>query len=88
MKPWKRPVLINSILVGIMLALSYAFTTQWEYPVDRFGWGSVGIVFLAFINLIVGMVRNRNRKPDGPYYLLMTGVLLLIGFSICSSTFL
>ena len=86
MTPWKKPVLINAVLVILLLGSSYMFTRTWEYPIDRFGWGSVGIVFLPCINFIAGTVCN--RRADGPFYLLMAGVLLLIGFSICSGTFL
>lgn len=42
------------------------------------------ILLLAPVNFLVGMIRNRNRKGDGQYYFLLSGVLLLIGFSVCS----
>ena len=42
------------------------------------------ILLLAPVNLIVGMVRNRNRKGDGPVYIALSGILLLIGFSVCT----
>lgn len=42
------------------------------------------ILLLAPVNFLVGMIRNRNRTGDGQYYFLLSGVLLLIGFSVCS----
>jgi hypothetical protein len=43
------------------------------------------MLLLAPVNLVVGMVRNRNKKPDGSAYILFAGLMLLIGFSVCGA---
>lgn len=76
MNHWKKPVLINLLIVGLLLIYDLATT--------RPALSGILILFLAPINLIIGMVRNRNKQKDGPAYLVLSGVLLLIGFSVCT----
>jgi hypothetical protein len=85
MKPWKKPVLINAAIAAVLFIYDLLTAThQSGSYTPRFALSGTLILLLAPINLIIGMVRNRNRKKDGPYYLLMAGIVLLIGFSVCT----
>lgn len=85
MNHWKKPVLINAAIVAALLLYDLLATThQGGEFVPRFALSGTLILLLAPINLVVGMVRNRNRKKDGPYYLLVSGLVLLVGFSVCT----
>lgn len=85
MNHWKKPVLINLLIVGLLLIYDLATTQQrTDSYVPRLALSGILILLLAPINLIMGMVRNRNKQKDGPAYLLVSGILLLIGFSVCT----
>ena len=75
-----RPALINAAVVLLLLLADVFFND----PSSRFFVSGTIILFVAAFNFIIGMIRNRNRKGDGPYYFLFAGILLLIGFSVCS----
>jgi hypothetical protein len=86
MKMARKPVLVNLSIVAAILLLNYITTTANQHDLfGRFAVSGLAIVFLAGVNLVIGMVRNRDRKGDGPVYLLMAGILLLIGFSVCTA---
>lgn len=83
MKRFKKPLLVNGgIIAGILFCFT-AIGSITNITDVAFASGTV-MLLLAPVNLIVGMVRNRNKKPDGRAYLLLAGLLLLIGFSVCS----
>ena len=85
MKKIVRPVVINVIVVIVLLLIDlFINSTANTRPLPRFILSGFSILILALVNLITGMVRNRDKKGDGQYYLLIAGVLLLIGFSVCS----
>jgi hypothetical protein len=85
MKKYYWPILINGVAVLLLLAINYFTTNPKENNFfGRFAFSGLMILLLAFINFIAGMVRNRNRTGDGEYYLLASGLLLLIGFSVCT----
>ena len=87
MRNWKKPVLINAAVVAVVLLYNIVTTTGPRGGEDyfpRLAFSGIIILLLAPVNLVVGMVRNRNRRGDGPVYLLLAGLLLLIGFSVCT----
>jgi hypothetical protein len=85
MKPWKKPVTANAILIAVLVLCDLLFMTRGSTtPFPRLMFSGTFILLLAPVNLVIDMVRNRQRKGDGPYYLLMAGLVLLIGFSVCS----
>lgn len=85
MNHWKKPVLINLIIVSLLLLYDVATTRPGAGSyVPRLALSGLLILLLAPINLVIGMVRNRNKQKDGPAYLVLSGVLLLIGFSVCT----
>jgi len=90
MNKWKKQVLINVTIVAVLLFIDLLLakgnklrTTDHVY-LPQFVFSGIMILLLAPINFITGMIRNRNRKGDGPIYLLISGLLLLIGFSVCT----
>jgi RsiW-degrading membrane proteinase PrsW (M82 family) len=88
MKNMQRPVLINAAIVLLLLLIGCLFGSPKGVKVVIPGSAFSGtlILLLAATNFLIGMVRNRNRTGDGQYYFLLAGVLLLIGFSVCSVT--
>ena len=77
--------MINLLLVLVLLAVDFVVNSEANTrPLPRYVMSGTLMLLLAFINLLVGMVRNRNRTGDGQYYLLCSGILLLMGFSVCS----
>lgn len=85
MNKWKKPVLINAAIVAALLLydVATAMHNNGSY-VPQFAFSGTLILLLAPVNLVIGMVRNRNKSGDGPVYLLLSGILLLIGFSVCT----
>ncbi len=85
MKAWQKPVTVNAVVIALLLLCDLLFTTPGSTtPFPRLMFSGTFILLLAPINLVIGMVRNRQRKADGPYYLLMAGLVLLVGFSVCT----
>jgi hypothetical protein len=85
MKKIKRPLLVNAGIVFLLNVLDYTFNSVLNTQLfPRFAFSGTLIMILAALNFLTGMVRNRNRTGDGPYYFLIAGVLLLIGFSVCT----
>jgi hypothetical protein len=78
MSRFRRPILINLAIIFGVILLNYLSSN------DRFSSG-IAITALAGINFLIGIIRNRNRKRDGSTYFIMSGVILLIGISVCSS---
>ena len=87
MQTMKRPLQINAgialllILLDLLLGSS---SSSGGFTMPRLATSGTLILLLAPVNFIIGMVRNRNRKGDGQYYFLLSGLLLLVGFSVCS----
>lgn len=81
MKKLQRPILINAAIVLALLLIDFLFVAQSS---NELFFSGTFIILLAPINFIIGIVRNRQHRGDGPYYFLIAGVLLLIGFSVCS----
>ena len=79
-KKLRRPLLIN---LGIVLVVVLADILLNEAS-GRFLASGTLILVVAVVNFLIGMIRNRNRTGDGPYYFLIAGILLLIGVSVCS----
>jgi cell division protein FtsW (lipid II flippase) len=87
MKKAKKPLLVNLAIATFLVLTDAALSTSTGgdgFPLPRLMVSGLFILVLAFINLLIAMVRNRNRTCDGQYYLLCCGLLLLIGFSVCS----
>jgi heme/copper-type cytochrome/quinol oxidase subunit 3 len=85
MNRWEKPLLINGAIVAVLFLFDLLTASQQggEFT-PRFALSGTLILLLAPINLIVGMIRNRNRKRDGTVYIALAGILLLIGFSVCT----
>lgn len=85
MNRWRKPVPVNSSIL-VMLFLLYAITTSpiKHGAVSRFTLSGTLILVLAVVNQVIGMLHNRDKKADGPVYIAFAGILLLIGFSVCS----
>lgn len=82
MKIPARPVLINIAIIVAIIFIGYLFhadSTNTDLTLS-----GMFIMILSGINFILGMIRNRDKKGDGPAYFLMSGIILLIGFSVCS----
>lgn len=87
MQKMKRPLLINAAIALLLILLDLLLgssSSSGGYSMPRLATSGTLILLLAPVNFLVGMIRNRNRKGDGQYYFLLSGVLLLIGFSVCS----
>lgn len=87
MKKFQRPIIINAVIVSLLLLLCVLFPEQQRkgnvlIPGSMIS--GLGILFLSVVNFVIGVIHNRDRKGDGQYYFLFAGVLLLIGFSVCS----
>lgn len=79
-KKLRRPLLIN---LGIVFLVVLADILLNEAS-GRFFTSGTLILVVAVGNFLIGMIRNRDRTGDGPYYFLIAGILLLIGVSVCS----
>jgi hypothetical protein len=85
MNHWKKPLLINLLIAVALLLFDVATGGSGDgMYVPRFALSGILILLLAPVNFIIGMVRNRDKKGDGPAYLVVSGILLLIGFSVCT----
>lgn len=81
----KRAILVNLAIIAGLIAYDLLTTEAGTAMyVSRLAFSGILILLLAVANLIVGMVRNRDKKGDGKYYIAAAGVLLLIGFSVCT----
>lgn len=79
-KKLRRPLLINLGIVLFLVLTDVLLNAE----VSRFLVSGTFILLVAVVNFVIGMIRNRNRTGDGPYYFLIAGILLLIGLSVCS----
>lgn len=87
MNRWKKPVLLNGAIAAALFLYDVATATHssgGENFLPTFAFSGTLMLLMAPVNLIIGMVRNRKRTGDGPVYLLISGILLLIGFSVCT----
>lgn len=83
MTRWEKPVLLNTVVFAALLL--YDLATNAYTNDGLFGrFASIGmmLLLLAPVNFVIGLVRW--RKGDGPAYLIISGLLLLIGFSVCT----
>jgi len=86
MNRWRKPVLVNSIIVATLFIINgISATTNENSVVPRFALSGTVVLLLALVNLVIGMVHNRDKKADGLVYIALSGILLLIGFSVCSA---
>jgi VIT1/CCC1 family predicted Fe2+/Mn2+ transporter len=77
---WKRPLMIAGI--GLIALFIYAFIGS---DLDAL---TVGVVFLiqsilSFF-IAIGQLISKNYKKDGLKQMLISGILLLISFGVCS----
>lgn len=85
MNRFKNPLRVNGAVLGGVVLLALVG--------DAFQMGDLllalgtAMLLLAPVNLIIGMVRNRNKQPDGMGFIISAGLLLLIGFSTCGAGF-
>ena len=85
MNRFRNPLKVNGILLLIVFffALIASGLRLNELP---FIMGTL-MLLLAPVNIVIGMVRNRNKQKDGSAFILFAGILLLVGFSTCSAGF-
>ncbi|OLY94021.1 hypothetical protein SAMN05444008_110172 [Cnuella takakiae] len=85
MNRWKNPLRMNgAILAGI--AFLFLIPGNVNGTDLLFLLGTM-MLLLAPVNLVVGMVRNRNKRPDGMAFIISAGLLLLLGFGTCGIGF-
>ncbi|RPD48258.1 MULTISPECIES: hypothetical protein [Chitinophagaceae] len=84
MNRFRNPLRVNAIMLAVFFLLALAGTGSASMRDAPFILGT-GMLLLAPVNLVVGMVRNRNKKPDGMAFVITAGLLLLLGFSTCSA---
>ncbi len=84
MNRWKKPLLINGAIIAALLIWNMLLPRNGDSYIPRFAMSGTLILLMAPVNLIVGMIRNRMRKADGAVYIAFPGILLLIGFSVCT----
>lgn len=82
MKEFSKPILFNLVIIGIAFLLG--LTTNSGDIIGRFAVSGFIIVLLGIANLIIGGVKLVGGKENGDLYLLSGGVILLIGFSVCT----
>lgn len=81
MNRWKNPLRMNGILLaGIALLFLMSGNTNGTDLLLLLG---TMMLLLSPVNLVVGMVRNRNKRPDGMAFVISAGLLLLLGFGTC-----
>jgi uncharacterized membrane protein HdeD (DUF308 family) len=85
MNRFRNPLKVNGILLLVVFLFALAASGA-RFADLPFVLGTM-MLLLAPVNLIIGMVRNRNKKPDGSAFILFAGILLLVGFSTCSAGF-
>lgn len=85
MNRWKNPLRVNgAILAGIALLFLIAGNAKGTDFLFLIG---TMMLLLSPVNLVVGMVRNRNKRPDGMAFVISAGLLLLLGFGTCGIGF-
>lgn len=84
MSRFRNPLRINGIILGVLWVLAMIGTGNSGFKDVPFILGTF-MLLLAPVNLVVGMVRNRNKKHDGMAFIITAGLLLLLGFSTCSA---
>jgi hypothetical protein len=85
MNRFKYPLKVNGIILLVLFV--FALIGSASRPEDLFFIMGTLMLLLAPVNVVIGMVRNRNKKGDGGAFILFAGLLLLIGFSTCSAGF-
>lgn len=75
----KKLLIINAIVFGISALFSIFLGGGWAV-------GALALLFSVAYVLIALILFSSNQKPKAKTYLLMAGVLLLFGFTVCSST--
>ena len=85
MNRFRNPLKVNGImlLIALFFAMLASGSRLNELP---FIMGTL-MLLLAPVNIVIGMVRNRNKTGDGGAFILFAGILLLVGFSTCSAGF-
>lgn len=84
MSRFRNPLRANALLLGVLFLLLLIGTGSSGMRDAPFILGTV-MLLMAPVNLVVGMVRNRNKKPDGMAFIITSGLLLLLGFSTCGA---
>jgi hypothetical protein len=82
MKGIMKPLIFNVVIIGIAFILN--MIVGGGDILGRFATAGFVIVMLGITNLIIGGVKIVNNKENGSFYLLCGGVILLIGFSVCT----
>jgi heme A synthase len=73
--------ILISILVAAALSIIYFMTNKDSFA--AIGWGIMGFIYIG-LQLIAGIALIRAKKPIGQGLIIGAGVILLIGFSVCT----
>ncbi len=80
-------IAINVAIITAAVAINYFRTSpRGDYFFGRFAGAGLVILATALINIIIGLtyINIFEKKDYGRSYLLVGGIILLIGFSVCS----
>lgn len=85
MNSWRKPLLINGAIAALLLLFDGLTGGAGDgMYVPRFALSGIVMLLLAPVNLVIGIVRSVNRKNNWPVYIMLSGLLALVGFSVCT----
>lgn len=73
--------IIISVLLAAILSFIYFSVNKDSYAV--LGWGIYGLIYIT-IQLVTGAALKYSGKKIGQGLIIGAGIILLIGFSVCS----
>jgi hypothetical protein len=79
----KKPFIVNAMIVGFIIVLDL-ISFKVFYNENIHIAAALALPFLAGVNFILGIIYNRKKGYDGEGFFIMSGVILLIGFGVCS----
>lgn len=85
MKESAKAILVNLVIIAVLLGINFIATSgQEHYFFGRFAFAGLLILFAGLINIGIGIGKLVRRNNGGELFLLSGGVILLIGFSVCT----
>ena len=85
MKESTKAILMNVVIILLLLGANYITTSPNDYHVlGRFAFAGIFILLTGFINILMGIAKLVRRNEGGEFFILIGGIILLIGFSVCT----
>lgn len=85
MKASTKVILTNTIIILCLLCLNFVTTTEkGNHILGRFAFAGIFILLTGLVNIGIGIGKLADKKEEGQSFILFGGIILVIGFSVCT----